>query len=405
MRIGKIKHVSQVAVAIIGAIAGAAMLITPAFAADKVKIGFVTTLTTPAAVIGNDMKDAFDLAYEHIGGKMAGLDVEILYEDDGFKPEIGKQKTDKLVKQDDVDFITGYIWSHVLLASRKSALDAGKFMISANAGPSQLAGKLCHKNFFSTSWQNDQTPMALGEVLNQRGVKSLYIMSPNYAAGKNMAAGVERTFNGEIKGKDMTKWGKDAQLDFSAELAKVKASSAEALFVFYPGKAGGAFIKQYMQAGLNESVPLYSVYTVDALSLPKFQGANMQGVLGSLMTQFWSPDLDTPQNKKFVSAFLEKYGRYPSFYAAQSYDTLFFIKSAVEAVGGDLSNMDGMRAAMEKADFPSVRGPYSYGNNHFPIQNFYLREATTDSEGRWTTKILSTVYTNHQDVYATECKL
>ena len=152
MRIGKIKHVSQVAVAIIGAIAGAAMLITPAFAADKVKIGFVTTLTTPAAVIGNDMKDAFDLAYEHIGGKMAGLDVEILYEDDGFKPEIGKQKTDKLVKQDDVDFITGYIWSHVLLASRKSALDAGKFMISANAGPSQLAGKLCHKNFFSTYW-------------------------------------------------------------------------------------------------------------------------------------------------------------------------------------------------------------------------------------------------------------
>ena len=131
----------------------------------------------------------------------------------------------------------------------------------------------------------------------------------------------------------------------------------------------------------------------------------MQGVLGSLMTQFWSPDLDTPQNKKFVSAFLEKYGRYPSFYAAQSYDTLFFIKSAVEAVGGDLSNMDGMRAAMEKADFPSARGPYSYGNNHFPIQNFYLCEATTDSEGRWTAKILSTVYTNHQDVYATECKL
>ena len=330
----------------LGVIMAAAMLATPAIAAEKVKIGFVTTLTTPAAVIGNDMKAAFDLAYEHIGGKMAGLDVEIIYEDDGFKPEIGKQKTDKLVKQDDVDFITGYIWSHVLLASRKSALDAGKFMISANAGPSQLAGKLCHKNFFSTSWQNDQTPMALGEVLNQRGVKSLYIMSPNYAAGKNMAAGVEPTFKGEIKGKDMTKWGKDAQLDFSAELAKAKASGTEAIFVFYPGKAGGAFIKQYMQAGLNESIPLYTVYTVDALSLPKFQKAEMKGVLGSLMTQFWSPDLDTPQNKKFVSAFLAKHGRYPSFYAAQSYDTMFFIKSAVEAVGGDLSNMDGMRAVI-----------------------------------------------------------
>ena len=387
------------------AAAALALLAAPAAAADKVKIGFLVTLTTPAAVIGNDMKDAFELANEHIGGEIAGLDVEIIYEDDGFKPEIGKQKTDKLVKQDDVDFVTGYIWSHVLLASRKSALDAGKFMISANAGPSQLAGELCHENFFSTSWQNDQTPMALGEVLNQRGVKSLYIMSPNYTAGKNMVAGVERTFKGEVKGKDMTKWGKDAQLDFSAELAKAKASGAEAIFVFYPGKAGGAFIKQYVQSGLSESIPLYSVYTVDALSLPRFQKAGMNGVLGSLMTQFWSPDLDTPQNKKFVAAFLEKYGRYPSFYAAQSYDAMFFIKSAVEAVGGALDNMDGMRSAMEKADYPSVRGSYSYGNNHFPIQNFYLREATTDSEGRWTTKIVDTVYTNHQDVYAKDCKL
>ena len=290
-----------------------AFAVSPALAAEKVKIGFVTTLTTPAAVIGNDMKDAFELAYEHIGGKMAGLDVEVIYEDDGFKPDVGKQKTDKLVKQDDVHFVTGFIWSHVLLASRKSALDAGKFLISANAGPSQLAGKLCHKNFFNISWQNDQTPMALGEALNARGVKSLYIMAPNYAAGKDMTAGVERTFKGAIKGKDMTKWGKDAQLDFSAELAKAKSSGAEAIFVFYPGKAGGAFVKQYMQAGLDKSMPLYSVYTVDALSLPKFQKAGMDGVLGSLMTQFWSPDMDTPQSKKFVSGFLEKYGRYPSF--------------------------------------------------------------------------------------------
>lgn len=380
-------------------------LALPAAAADKVKIGFVTTLTTPAAVIGNDMKDAFDLALEHIGGKMAGLDVEVIYEDDGFKPEIGKQKSDSLVKQDDVDFVTGYLWSHVLLASRKSVLDGGKFMISANAGPSQLAGELCHENFFSTSWQNDQTPMALGEVLNQRGIKSLYIMSPNYAAGKNMVAGVERTFAGEVKGKDMTKWGADAQLDFSAELAKAKASGAEAIFVFYPGKAGGAFIKQYIQSGLSETVPLYSVYTVDALSLPKFQEAGMEGVLGSLMTQTWSPDLDVPQNNKFVSAFRAKHGRYPSFYAAQSYDAMFLIKSAVEAVGGDLSNQDGMRAAMEKADYPSVRGPHTYGNNHFPIQNFYLREAVKDADGVWTTKIVSTVYEAHQDVYAKDCKL
>ena len=196
----------------------------PAHSTETVKIGFITTLTTPAGVIGRDMVDAVDLALEHIDGQMGGLSVELIVEDDGFKPEVGKQKTDKLVKQDKVDFVTGFIWSHVLLASRKSALDAGKFLISANAGPSQLAGELCHENFFNISWQNDQTPMALGEVLNQEGIKSLYIMAPNYAAGKNMVSGVERVFTGEIKGKDLTKWGKDAQLDFSVELAKAKAS-------------------------------------------------------------------------------------------------------------------------------------------------------------------------------------
>ncbi len=382
-----------------------ALVAAPAEAAEKVKIGFVTTLTTPAGVIGRDMVDAVNLAVEHIGGKMGALDVELIIEDDGFKPEIGKQKTDKLVKQDDVDFVAGYIWSHVLLASRNSALKAGKFLISSNAGPSQLAGKNCDKNFFSTSWQNDQTPMALGEVLNQKGVKSLYVMSPNYAAGKNMVAGVERTFKGKIVGKDMTKWGKDAQLDFSAELAKAKASGADGLFVFYPGKAGGAFMKQYMQSGLSETMPLYSVYTVDSLSLPKFQKAGMKGVVGTFMTQFWAPDLDTPQNKKFVSGFKAKYGRYPSFYAAQSYDTIFFIKSAVEAVGGNLDDMDGMRAAMMKADYPSVRGKYTYGNNHMPIQNFYLRKTVVDKDGVWTTSIVDTVYKNHQDSYAKECKL
>ena len=381
------------------------MAIGPAVATEKVKIGFVTTITTPAGVIGKDMVDAVKLAMEDIDGKMAGLDVELIVEDDGFKPAIGKQKTDKLVKQDKVQFVTGFIWSHVLLASQKSALGAGKFLISSNAGPSQMAGKLCHKNFFSTSWQNDQTPMAMGEVLNLNNVKSLYVMAPNYAAGKNMVAGVTRTFKGKIVGKDLTKWGKDAQLDFSAELAKAKASGAEGIFVFYPGKAGGAFIKQYAQAGLQGKIPLYSVFTVDSIALPKLQKANMNGVMGSVMTQFWAPDLDTPQNKKFVSGFKKKYGRYPSFYAAQSYDTIFLIKSAVEAVKGDLSNKDGMRAAMEKANFPSVRGKFSYGNNHFPIQNFYSREVVKDSDGVWTTSVREVVLKNHQDTYAKDCSM
>ena len=382
-----------------------AIALTGAAQAAEVKIGFITTLTTPAGVIGEDMKNSVELALEHIGNKMGNLDVVLIMEDDGFKPDIGKQKTDKLVKQDDVDFVAGYIWSHVLLASAKSVLDADKFLISANAGPSQMAGKRCHKNFFSTSWQNDQTPMAMGEYLNQVGVKSIYVMAPNYAAGKDMVRGVQSTFDGEIKGKDLTKWGADAQLDFSAELAKAKASGAEAIFVFYPGKAGGAFIKQYQQAGLQDVMPLYTVFTVDSIALPKLQAGGLTGVLGSKNTQEWSPDMDNAVNQRFVGDYLKRHGKYPSFYGAQAYDSILLIKSAVEATGGNLKDKDALRAALKSADFDSVRGRYTYGNNHMPIQNFYLREVVEDSAGRWTTKIVSTVYENHQDPYASQCKM
>ena len=373
--------------------------------AEPLKIGFVTTLTTPAGIIGKDMVDAVNLALEDMGNTMGGREVELIVEDDGFKPGLGKQKTDKLIKKDNVDFIAGYIWSHVLMASYKSAVNAGTILVSTNAGPAPIAGKQCNKNFFSTSWQNDQTPMALGEYLNQSEVKGLYLMAPNYTAGKNITAGVARTFKGEIKGKDLTKWGKDKQLDFSVELAKAKASGAEAMFAFYPGKAGGALFTQYQQAGMADSLPLNTVFTVDAISLPKFQKAGMNSVLGTHSASFWSPDLDTPQNKKFVAGFKKKYGRMPSFYAAQSYDSMFLIKSAVDAVKGDTSQLDAMRSTMEKAEFPSVRGKFSYGNNHMPIQNFYLTQVVEGEDGNWTTKIVDTIYTAHQDPYAKGCPL
>ncbi|MEC8621916.1 MAG: ABC transporter substrate-binding protein [Pseudomonadota bacterium] len=370
--------------------------------AKKIKIGFVTTLSGGAGVIGKDMRQSVEIALDHLGKKMGGIPVEVLFEDDQVKPEVGKQKTEKLLNKDKVDFLSGFIWSHVLLASRNSAVKSGKFLIVSNAGTSKIAGRLCHKNIFSTSWQNDQVPMALGEVLNKRGVKSLYIVAPNYAAGRDMVAGVERTFKGKVLGKDLTKW--PTQLDFSAELAKARAANPEGVFIFYPGRATNAFFRQYAQAGMTKT-PLYSVFSVDSLSLPKLQQAKLQNVLGTYSTQFWSPDLDTPVNKKFVEDYRTKFNAYPSHYGAQSYDSIMMIADAVKAVGGDLSKMDAMRDQMRKASYPSVRGDFSYGNNHFPIQDFYLREVVKDPTGNWTTKIVQKVYENHQDVYAKKCKM
>lgn len=373
-------------------------------AQEALRIGVVTTLTTPGAALGEEQRNGYELALEHMDGTIAGRPVELVYEDDGFRPEVGKQAADRLVLQERVPIVTGFVWSNVLLASYKSVLDGGAFLISANAGPAQLAGENCHENFFNVSWQNDQTPMALGEILNRRGVGSLYIMAPNYAAGKQISAGVNRTFEGEILGQDLTKWGADAQLDFSAELAKAKASGAEALWAFYPGRAGAAFLGQFVQAGLGDSMELYTSFTIDEISLPRFQEADLEGVIGSLWTQTWAPDLDTPENLRFVEDFKAAHGREPSFYAAQAYDSLFFIKAAVEAAGGDVEDADALRAAMEAVTYLPTRGNVAVGANHFLIQDFYLREAIVGEDGNWTSRIVSTVYEDHVDPYAGDCR-
>ena len=294
-----------------------------ALAGDTIKIGFVSTFSGPTAVIGNDMRNSFELALDHLGRKMAGKPVEVIYEDDGQKPDVGKQKTEKLVQSDKVDFIVGYIWSNVLLASLKTAVDSQTFLISANAGPSQLAGELCSPYVFSTSWQNDQTPQAMGLYMNQKGVKSVFLIGPNYAAGKDMLAGVKSTFKGQVVGEEYTVW--PTQLDFSAELTKARNSGAESIFVFYPGAAGVQFLNQYAQAGIKDKMPLYTAFTIDELSLP-LQKDNAIGVPGA---QEWVNDLPNEQNKKFVADYRKKYtGLRPTYYGAQAYDAAQLINSA-----------------------------------------------------------------------------
>ena len=378
----------------------ALLLSGPALAADTIKIGFISTFSGPTAVIGNDMRNSFELALDHLGRKMGGKPVEVIYEDDQQKPDVGKQKTEKLVQSDKVDFVVGYIWSNVLLASLKTAIDSQTFLISANAGPSQLAGELCSPYVFSTSWQNDQTPQAVGLYMNQKGVRSVFLIGPNYAAGKDMLAGVKSTFKGEVVGEEYTVW--PSQLDFSAELSKARNSSAEAIFVFYPGAAGVQFLNQYTQAGIKQQKPLYTAFTIDELSLP-LQKENALGVPGA---QEWVNDLPNEQNSKFVEDYRKKYpGLRPSFYGAQSYDAAQLINSAVVAVGGDTSKKDAMKEEMKKVNFKSVRGSYKYGNNHIPIQNFYLQDVVKDDDGALSLKTVATIVKDDQDRFHDKCPM
>ena len=372
----------------------------PAMAQTPIKIGFVSTFSGPQAAIGEDMRRSVELAKEHLGGKMGGVPFEIIYEDDQFKPDVGKQRSEKLVQQDKVNVIAGYIWSNVLLASLKSVTDEGDtILISSNAGPSQIAGELCNKNFFSTSWQNDQTPMAMGQYLQEKGVKSLYLMAGNYAAGKDMLAGVKRTFKGEIKGEDLTKW--PDQLDFSAELAKVGTAKPDGIFIFYPGAHGVQFLQQSVQAGLKGKIPLYQVFSIDAITLPQ-QG---EEALGSLGAQEWVNDLPNEQNKRYVADFKKKHNTYPSYYGAQSYDSIMLIASAAEALKGDLSSKDKVRAELKKANFKSLRGDFKYNTNNFPIQNFYIQETVKDPQGMMTVKTIATAVTAGKDSYYEKCPM
>jgi branched-chain amino acid transport system substrate-binding protein len=377
----------------------AAIAVAPSAAQQKtIKIGFVSTFSGPVAAIGNDMRNSFELGLDHLGRKLGGMPVEVIYEDDAIKPEVGKQKTDKLIESDKVDFVVGYIWSNVLLASLKPLVDSKTMTIITNAGPSQVAGELCSPYVFSTSWNNDQTPQAVGLYMNQKGVKTAFLIGPNYAAGKDMLEGVASTFKGQIVGRELTTW--PSQLDFSAELSKARAAKPDAIFAFYPGGPGIQFITQYAQSGLKGQIPLYTAFTLDELSIPRLKDLAV-GIPGA---QEWVNDLPNDANKKYVADYKAKYKLSPSFYGAQTYDAASLIDSALKQTNGNTTDKEALRKAIEKADFKSVRGNFKFGKNHVPIQNFYLQDVVKDGD-EYRLKTVATIVENDVDKHADKCPM
>jgi len=384
---------------IVAAVATAAFAFSaPASAQQKIKIGFISTFSGPQGVMGQYMKESVELAIEHLGGKMAGHPVEVVYGDDQFKPDVGVQVAEEMLKKDKVDFVSGIIWSNVMMAVVPVVTGSGHIMVGTNAGASPLAGAQCNKLYFSTSWNNDQTPEAMGKFLQDTGVNDLYVMAPNYQAGKDMVAGLKRYYKGRIVEEVYTKLG---QQDYQAEISQLRAKNPKAVFAFYPGGMGIQFLKQYDQAGLRGQLPLYTVYTVDEISIPAVKDA----AVGIYETRYWSPDLKNPANQKFVTDYKKKYGKLPVFYGAQSYDGMMLIDSAVRAVKGNLKNVDGMVAAMEKANFKSLRGPFTYNVNHHPIQNFYLLKTEKLVGGDIEMRIQKTIFEKHKDAYFQDCKM
>ena len=375
-----------------------AIAVAPAMVHAQVKIGFINTFSGGRAVFGQHQKDGFELALDHLGRKLGGLDVEVIYGDDQAKPDVGVQLAEEMVKKHKVHFVAGITWSNILAAVQKPVTRSETFLISTNAGWSGMAGEHCSPFFFSTSWNNDQTPEAMGKLLQDEPIDNVFLIAANYQAGKDMISGFQRYYKKNIAGQILYKLG---QTDFQAEISQIRAANPGAVFGFLPGGMGVAFIKQYQAAGLVQSIPLYTVFTVDYLTLPGLG----KTAIGTFHTNFWDVDSTNPVNQRFIKDYIAKYGYHPSNFSAQAYDAPLLIDSAIRAVQGELSNKDGMRDAMRKADFASVRGKFTYNVNHIPIQNFYKREVIADQDGNPKIVTRGMVFENHKDSYAAECKM
>jgi branched-chain amino acid transport system substrate-binding protein len=380
--------------------AGLAVLLgvaaNPAAAQEKLKIGVIVTLSGPAAALGQQVRDGFALAVRDLGGKMGGREVEVVNVDDELKPDAAVTKVKGLLERDKVDFVVGPIFSNILQAIHKPVTDTKTFLISPNAGPSSYAGKNCSPFFYVTSYQNDQVHEVLGKVAQDRGYKRVYVLVPNYQAGKDSAAGFKLDYKGEIIEESYTPLG---TLDFQVELSKIASLKPDALFTFMPGGMGVGLVKQYSQAGLADKIPVLSAFTVDESTLPAQQDAAV-GMFGGAN---WAPNLDNPQNKKFVAGYEAAYNSVPGTYAMQGYDTALLIDSAVKSVKGDLANKDAVSAALKKADFTSLRGGFKFNSNGYPIQNFYLTKVAKRPDGKFQTEIVEKVFDNYGDRYAKEC--
>jgi len=368
-----------------------------ASAQEKIRIGVIVTTSGPPAALGAQVRDGFALAVKDLGGKMGGREVEIVNVDDELKPDGAVIKVKGLLEREKVDFVVGPIFSNILQAIHKPVTENKTFLISPNAGPSSYAGKDCSPFFYVTSYQNDQVHQVLGKVAQDRGYKRMYLMVPNYQAGRDSVAGFKLDYKGEIVEESYLPLN---TIDFQPELTKINSQKPDAVFTFMPGGLGVNLVKQYRQAGLADRIPVLSAFTVDESTLPAQQDAAV-GMFGGAN---WAPNLDNPQSKKFVASYEAAYNSVPGTYAMQAYDAAMLIDSAVKAVKGDLSNKDAVSAALKKADFTSLRGSFKFNTNGYPIQNFYLTKVAKRPDGKFQTEIVEKVFTDYGDSYAKDCK-
>jgi branched-chain amino acid transport system substrate-binding protein len=380
--------------------AGAGLLAAPMLAraqGSPLKIGLVAVLTGPQAALGTQLRDGFQQALRHLDNRLGGRPVEVVLIDDELRPEVAVTKVRAAIERDRVDFVIGVVFSNILAAVMRPVTEANTFLISTNAGPSTFAGRGCNPFFFTTSYNNDQVHSVMGQAAQDSGHRRVFVMTPNYQAGRDAVAGFKSRFQGEVVDEVFVPLN---QLDFSAELAKVAAARPDAIFTFMPGGLGVNLVRQYRQAGL-ANIPFLSTFTVDEATLP----AQGEAALGFYSAASWAPNMEHEANRRFVRDFEAQFSYVPATYAAQAYDGAMLVDSALKRTGGATTDKDALRTALRAADFPSVRGKFRFGANHYPVQDFWLCQVARRPDGKFQTETVRKVLEDSTDPYAAECRM
>lgn len=369
---------------------------TPLRAQERVKIGFTGIMSGPLASLGEELLDGFRLKLSADDGRLAGVPVELILSDDQAKPDLAVQAITKFIDRDKVDLVMVGSLSNVLLAVAPRVFASKTVLLSILPGASRLAGKDCNAYYYNVSFESDGFPETVAKYLNDKGVKRVHFLAPNYQAGKDVLAGLKRVFLGTI---DET-FTPLSQLDFSSEISQVKASKPDAVYFFYPGALGIAFLKQWNAAGVH-GIELTTHNAIDQTMLK----AIGDSAIGLKVATQWAEGIDIAANGEFVRAFKQRYGRIPSAYAAQGYDGAQLIEAALKRLSGRGITRESLRQAIGESQFNSVRGNFGFNVNHYPIQDYFMTEVEKDPAGELRFVIKSKIYELHKDAYAAECKM
>ncbi|MGX0903706.1 branched-chain amino acid transport system substrate-binding protein [Roseovarius sp. MBR-79] len=361
--------------AILAALGLATGLAVPATAQD-IKVGLLLPFSGVYAALGNDIEAGFTTALEQFGAETPAT-FEIIREDTEVKPPVALGKAKKLILQDKVDVMAGIVSSGVLGAVRDMVHGAGVPLIVANAGNDEATGAACSPYITRMSFSNGQVNRPMGQWMYDQGIRKVYTLAPDYAAGRQMIDGFAQTFTaagGEIVGQEFTPFQKTQ--DFGPYLAQAKSSGAEAVFVFYAGGEAISFVKQYDSFGLKADLPLYGSGFLTSSLYVNAEGPAAEGVITAL---HYVPTIDSPANAQFVAAFKAKTGRVPSEFAVHGYDAG---RALIEAVKSGATDRESFANALRLVSFEGPRGALSIdpATNNI-IQPIYVYETVAGADG------------------------